>query len=130
MARLAAAAGLSVQMLYLAWGSKRALLRGYMENALAGGNASPEDASHRFTGLSPRERLAELAALVTEVAGRAAIGRTLYRDAAAVDPRSPPTGTSYRSSGTASSPRSWPASRPAPWPTASPSKARPTPRGR
>ena len=34
--RLAAAAGVSVQTLYLAWGSKRALLRAYMERAIAG----------------------------------------------------------------------------------------------
>jgi len=84
--RLAAAAGVSVQTLYLAWGSKRALLRGYMENALAGDLDSPEDASRRFTGLSPQDRLTELAALVTEIAGRAATGWKLYRDAAAVDP--------------------------------------------
>jgi AcrR family transcriptional regulator len=86
VARLAAAAGVSVQTLYLAWGSKRALLRGYMENALAGGTGSPEAASRRFDGLPPRQRLAELANLVTEVAERAATGWTLYRDAAAVDP--------------------------------------------
>src|ERR1700753_1306957 len=55
--RLAAAAGVSVQTLYLAWGSKRALLRGYMENALSGDTGSPEDAARRFAGLSPRERL-------------------------------------------------------------------------
>ncbi|MBV9795425.1 MAG: TetR/AcrR family transcriptional regulator [Actinobacteria bacterium] len=84
--RLAAAAGVSVQTLYLAWGSKRALLRGYMENALAGGDGSPEDAARRFAGLSPRERLTELATLVTEIAERAATGWRLYRDAAAVDP--------------------------------------------
>jgi AcrR family transcriptional regulator len=84
--RLAAAAGVSVQTLYLAWGSKRALLRGYMENALAGGAGSPEDADRRFAGLPPRERLIELAALVTEVAERAATGWSLYRDASAVDP--------------------------------------------
>jgi AcrR family transcriptional regulator len=84
--RLAAAAGVSVQTLYLAWGSKRALLRGYMENALSGGASSPEDAVRRFAGLSPRDRLAELAALITEVADRAATGWSLYRDAAAVDP--------------------------------------------
>src|SRR6201986_2291511 len=108
--RLAAAAGVSVQTLYLAWGSKRALLRGYMENALSGGASSPEDGVRRFAGLSPRERLggpaapagepplprfaglaprerlADLAALITEVAGRAATGWNLYRDAAAVDP--------------------------------------------
>ena len=84
--RLAAAAGVSVQTLYLAWGSKRALLRGYMENALSGGAGSPEDADRRFAGLPPRERLAELAALVTEIAERAATGWSLYRDASAVDP--------------------------------------------
>jgi AcrR family transcriptional regulator len=86
VARLAATAGVSVQTLYLAWGSKRALLRGYMENALSGGAGSPEDAARRFAGLSPRERLAELAAFVTEVAERAATGWSLYRDASAVDP--------------------------------------------
>jgi AcrR family transcriptional regulator len=84
--RLAAAAGVSVQTLYLAWGSKRALLRGYMENALTGGIGSPEDADQRFAGLSPKERLVELAALVTEVAERTATGWRLYRDASAVDP--------------------------------------------
>jgi AcrR family transcriptional regulator len=83
--RLAGAAGVSVQTLYLAWGSKRALLRAYMENALSGGAGSPEDADQRFAGMPPRERLAELAALVTEVAERAAIGWNLYRDASAID---------------------------------------------
>ncbi len=84
--RLAAAAGVSVQTLYLAWGSKRALLRGYMANALSGGTGPVEEADRRFAGLPPRERLAGLAALVTEIAGRAATGWSLYRDAAAVDP--------------------------------------------
>lgn len=83
--RLAAAAGVSVQTLYLAWGSKRELLRGYMERALAGDATSPDDAAARFDGMSPHERLAELAALVTEIAERAAIGWSLYRDASAVD---------------------------------------------
>src|ERR1700749_3941472 len=85
VSRLAAAAGVSVQTLYLAWGSKRALLRGYMENALSGGDGSPEDAARRFAGLPPRERLAELAALVAEIAERAATGWSLYRDASTVD---------------------------------------------
>src|SRR5581483_4090971 len=84
--RLAGAAGVSVQTLYLAWGSKRALLRGYTEQALAGNLQSPVDASRRFTGLSPQDRLSELATLITEIAERAAIGWTLYRDASAVDP--------------------------------------------
>ena len=84
--RLAAAAGVSVQTLYLAWGSKRALLRGYMERAIAGDLASPEDAGQRFTGLSFEQRLTEIAALVTEIAERAADGWQLYRDASAVAP--------------------------------------------
>lgn len=83
--KLAAAAGVSVQTLYLAWGSKRALLRAYMERVLAGDAASPEEADDRFVGLSPRDRLTELAALVAEIAERAAVGWRLYRDAAAVD---------------------------------------------
>src|ERR1700759_4835877 len=45
-----------------------------------------EDAARRFAGLPPRERLAELAALVTQVAERAATGWSLYRYASAVDP--------------------------------------------
>src|ERR1700743_298496 len=51
--RLAAAAGVSLQTLYLAWGSKRALLRGYMENVLAGDAGSPEAGAQRFEGLPP-----------------------------------------------------------------------------
>jgi AcrR family transcriptional regulator len=86
VSRLAAAAEVSVQTLYLAWGSKRELLRGYMEHVLAGEAASPADAALRFTGLAPGERLAELANLVAEIAQRAATGWSLYRDAAAVDP--------------------------------------------
>src|SRR3984885_10353817 len=76
--RLAATAGVSVQTLYLAWGSKRALLRGYMEDALSGGDGSPEDAARGFAGFAPREQLAELATLVTQVAERAATGWSLY----------------------------------------------------
>jgi AcrR family transcriptional regulator len=86
VAGLAAAAGVSVQTLYLAWGSKRALLHGYLERALAGGPGSPEDADIRFVGLPPRELLVELAGLVAETAERAAPGWKLYRDAAAIDP--------------------------------------------
>lgn len=84
--RLAAAAGVSVQTLYLAWGSKRELLRGYMERALAGNAESPADAARRFTGMPAAERLAELANTVAEIAERAATGWRLYRDAAATDP--------------------------------------------
>jgi AcrR family transcriptional regulator len=87
VAGLAAAAGVSLQTLYLAWGSKRALLRGYMEKVLAGEAESPDDAAERFSGdLEPSARLHLLATLVTDVARRAATGWSLYRDAAAVDP--------------------------------------------
>ena len=86
VSRIAEAAGVSLQTLYLAWGSKRALLRGYMERVLAGGEGSPEDAAIRFIGKTPEERLTVLAATVAEVASRAATGWALYRDAAAVDP--------------------------------------------
>ena len=85
--KVAATAGVSVQTLYLAWGSKRALLRGCLERALAGGGGSPADAAERFSGdLSPQARLDVLAAVVTEIAERAALGWALYREAAAVDP--------------------------------------------
>ncbi len=77
--RLAAAAGVSVQTLYLAWGAS-ALLRGYLEHALAGGAGSPEEAAERFSGMPSRERLTALADLVAEIAGRAALGWSLYRD--------------------------------------------------
>lgn len=84
--RLAAAAGVSVQTLYLTWGSKRALLRGYMESALAGNLSSPEDTGTDLSGLPPEDRIGRLAALVAAVAQRAATGWQLYRDASAVDP--------------------------------------------
>lgn len=83
---IADAAGVSLQTLYLAWGSKRALLRAYMERMLAGGEGSPEDTAIRFIGLSPEACLNELAVTVSEVAARAATGWALYREAAAIDP--------------------------------------------
>jgi len=87
VASLAKNAGVSVQTLYLAWGSKRALLRGYLENALAGDSGSPEQAASRFSAeLASTARLALLASLVTDVARRAAIGWSIYRDAAGGDP--------------------------------------------
>lgn len=87
VARLAAAAEVSVQTLYLAWGSKRELLRAYLVGALAGSARSPEDAAQLFDGLDARARVTELARVVTEVAGRAAPAWRVYRDAAAVDPQ-------------------------------------------
>lgn len=93
VSRIASRAGVTVQTLYLAWGSKRALLRGHLEAALAGG----PDAS--FAGQVPQlaDQVAEhgeadaqsivehIAQLYCRVADRAALGWRLYRDAAATD---------------------------------------------
>ena len=91
--RIAARAGVTVQTLYLAWGSKRALLQAYLQASMAG------DAERPYP-----ERLAEMIAdtvdqaggdavavvqqiarLHCDVAERAALGWRLYRDAAGSD---------------------------------------------
>ncbi|MEO6827157.1 MAG: TetR/AcrR family transcriptional regulator, partial [Microbacteriaceae bacterium] len=84
--RIAARAGVTVQTLYLAWGSKRALLRAYMNSTLESNTGPHDQVGDRFAGMSPREVLEAVAALVGTVAGRSAIGWKLYRDAAATDP--------------------------------------------
>src|ERR1700748_2597843 len=45
VAKIAARAGVTVQTLYLAWGSKRALLRAYIEAALAGDDETSDPQS-------------------------------------------------------------------------------------
>ncbi|MCW2526186.1 MAG: TetR-family regulatory protein [Pseudonocardiales bacterium] len=91
--RIAAGAGVTVQTLYLAWGSKRALLRAYMESALAGrSEASYEDerpqmidtALDRAEG-DPRAMIKQISHLYRQIAERAALGWLLYRDAAGSD---------------------------------------------
>ena len=85
--KLAAAAEVSVQTLYLAWGSKRALLRAWAEAAIAGDAGVPADAAARFGDqLSAQERIDLVADVMTEVAGRAATAWAVYRDAAGIDP--------------------------------------------
>jgi len=86
VSRIAERAGVTVQTLYLAWGNKRSLLRAYLESRLSGGGQGPDAVVKRFVGKSPREVVDELAALVGEIADRAAIGWKLYRDASVVDP--------------------------------------------
>ncbi len=86
VSRIAERAGVTVQTLYLAWGNKRSLLRAYLESRLTGGGQDPGAVVERFAGKPPREVVDELAALVAEIADRAAIGWKLYRDASAVDP--------------------------------------------
>lgn len=94
VARIAERAGVTVQTLYLAWGSKSALLRAYMESALSGDSAGSH--AEYLTGLIETEFsgvdddaaavLDRLAHVFCMIAGRAAVGWKLYRDAAATDP--------------------------------------------
>lgn len=85
VSRIAARAGVTVQTLYLAWGSKRALLRAYLESTLADGSHPPGDVSSRFTEHSPADLITQLANVFVETANRSAAGWRLYREAAATD---------------------------------------------
>jgi len=98
---IAERAGVSLQTLYLAWGSKRALLRAFAETALSG---RPEGTEDYLPGLQaevdaraggspdPRDQLRGLAGLYRWLASGgtdrppAALAWQLYRDAAAADP--------------------------------------------
>jgi AcrR family transcriptional regulator len=92
--RIASQAGVTVQTLYLAWGSKRALLRAYLERALSGQDDAPYaqvlpqliEARLGDADGDPRRIIAAAAHLFCEIAERAALGWKLYRDAASVDP--------------------------------------------
>jgi AcrR family transcriptional regulator len=86
VSRIARRAGVTVQTLYLAWGSKRALLRAYMVSTLDADGAPHDLVRGLFAGKSPREITGGTAALVAAVASRSAVGWRLYRDAAATDP--------------------------------------------
>ena len=94
VARIAARAGVTVQTLYLAWGSKRALLHAYIDAALAGDEttsypqARPDMIAAVLEGAldDPRAIIRQISALYRQIAERAALGWQLYRDAAASDP--------------------------------------------
>ena len=94
---IAERAGVSLQTLYLAWGSKRHLLRAVVEQGLSGSPTAITDA--KWADMARRRLLAQLpehpdpqtylrgmARLFRTTAERAALGWRLYRDAAAVDP--------------------------------------------
>lgn len=93
VARIAKRAGVTVQTLYLAWGSKRALLRAYMDSVLAGDPdtsyplALPEmiAAALEDTADDPQAIIGQVSAFYRQIAERAALGWQLYRDAAASD---------------------------------------------
>src|SRR5699024_2139675 len=91
--RIAGRAGVTVQTLYLAWGSKRALLRAYMDACLSGDPDTPYaeelprllDHAQKQAGADAPSSLMHFARLYRELAERAALGWRLYRDAAASD---------------------------------------------
>ncbi|MBS1905274.1 MAG: TetR/AcrR family transcriptional regulator [Actinobacteria bacterium] len=85
VSRIAKRAGVTVPTLYLAWGSKRALLREYLTAGLREGLGPLEDIGGLFAGKTGREITAQLATLVGAVAETAGTGWKLYRDAASVD---------------------------------------------
>jgi len=93
--RIAERAGVTVQTLYLAWGSKRSLLRGYLERALAGERDAPyADVLPGLIEEGLRDSEGDAAAMLGQIvhlyrasAERAALGWKLYRDAAASDPQ-------------------------------------------
>jgi AcrR family transcriptional regulator len=94
VARIAARAGVTVQTLYLAWGSKRALLRAYLEAALAGSDETsyPQAQPDMITEVlkdtldDPHAIVGQISVLYRQIAERAALGWQLYRDAAGSDP--------------------------------------------
>lgn len=95
VSRIAARAGVTVQTLYLAWGSKKALLRAHMDAALSGdpntpyADELPRLISDALDGPGGGVRIAidHVARLYRNLAERAALGWRLYRDAAASDPQ-------------------------------------------
>lgn len=98
VAMIASRAGVSLQTLYSAWGSKRALLRAYQEYALGGSPTSVTDDTWRFqaraavddlvrTTPGVEARLRAAAAFYRQIAERSALAWQLYGDAAAVDPQ-------------------------------------------
>jgi AcrR family transcriptional regulator len=98
VARIADRAGVSLQTLYSAWGSKRALLRAVMETAVTGvddpdrpveAGQVPAPFAVDATAMAvddPRSVVGRLAHQFRLLAERAAVGWQNYRDAAAVDP--------------------------------------------
>ena len=89
-------ADVSLQTLYLAWGSKRALLRAFLDQLLSEAPDGPDSRSVRQLvaelpaqvgpDREPRAALQGLAHLYRLICERLAPGWKLYRDAAAVDP--------------------------------------------
>jgi AcrR family transcriptional regulator len=96
VSQIASRAGVTVQTLYLAWGSKRELLRAYLEAALSGQpvvSAAAElprliaaELADASAGARADLVIARMVRLYCDIAQRAALAWQLYRDAAASDP--------------------------------------------
>ena len=89
VASIAKRAEVTVQTLYLAWGSKRELLRAYLRNQLVGEDdptvhfEKELEAAHPLTADDVVERIA---AIFVAAAGRASKAWRIYKDAAPIDP--------------------------------------------
>jgi len=91
--RIAGRAGVTVQTLYLAWGSKRALLRAVMDASLSGdpdtsyADQLPDMLAQALdsAGDDAQATIERFARMFRKVAERAALGWRLYRDASAAD---------------------------------------------
>lgn len=83
--RIARRAGVSVQTLYLACGSKRELLRAYLVTALYGDAPTIEQITSRITATEPEAVVGQIAEFMRDVAGRAGRAWSVYSEAAAVD---------------------------------------------
>lgn len=92
---IAERAGVSLQTLYTAWGSKRRLLRAFVEHTMTGSATAVTDGEwlpqlrHQVgaeTHLDPEARLRRIATIFCAVAEKMALPWKLVRDGAAVDP--------------------------------------------
>jgi AcrR family transcriptional regulator len=86
VSRIADRAGVSVQTLYLACGSKRELLRAHLSNVLYGGVPPGEYLASRVQPAASTDVPEQVARVVREIAERAGHAWLLYAGAAVVDP--------------------------------------------
>lgn len=94
VAAIAARAGVTVQTLYHAWGSKLALLEAFLDESLTGRPGPGVVGSGRATMLAPLAEAGDdavrlvgaIAALFRHICERAALGWRLYREASASNP--------------------------------------------
>lgn len=92
---IAERAGVSLQTLYTAWGSKRRLLRAYVEHTMTGSPTAATDGAWAVqlrqrvgaaSGPDASARLRRVARIFREVAERMGLPWQLVRDGAAIDP--------------------------------------------